>query len=66
VDAIELVSCFDDRGAMVRWCLGLLDRLQALATEHGRFDPDRRTEQLGDLTAVIGRARAFYERVAAS
>ncbi|OZM83684.1 hypothetical protein CFP66_04145 [Pseudonocardia sp. MH-G8] len=54
------------RSDAARWCLGLLDRLQALATEHGRFDPDRRTEQLGDLTAVIGRARAFYERVAAA
>jgi hypothetical protein len=52
------------RAGSARWCLGLLDRLQTLVTEHGRFDPARRAEQLGDLTAVVDRARAFYEEVA--
>ncbi|GAA5125203.1 hypothetical protein GCM10023320_39400 [Pseudonocardia adelaidensis] len=43
----------------------LLDRLQALATEHGRFDPDRRPEQLADLVAVADRARAVCRDVLA-
>ena len=46
-----------------RWCLGLLDGLQELITEHGRFDPVRRAEQLGDLVAVLDRARAVYRAV---
>ena len=32
-------------------------------TEHGRFDPVRRAEQLGDLVAVLDRARAVYRAV---
>jgi hypothetical protein len=46
-----------------RWCLHALDLLEDLARQHGRFDPDRRDEQVGDLIAVIDRARAFYRRV---
>lgn len=52
------------RAESARWCLGLLDGLQDLATEHGRFDPLRRAEQLGDLVAVLDRARTFYDDVA--
>jgi hypothetical protein len=43
----------------------LLDGLQDLVTQHGRFDPARRDQQLGDLLAVIDRARAFYRTAAA-
>ncbi len=46
-----------------RWCLRLLDGLQELVTEHGRFDPARRDEQLGDLVAVLDRARAVYRPI---
>src|SRR5207248_4809987 len=52
------------RADAARWCLDLLDRLEALVTEHGRFDPARRTEQLGDLLAVVTRAREVYATVA--
>lgn len=51
------------RAAAARWCLDLLDGLQALVTEHGRFDPARRAAQLGDLIAVLDRARARYRDV---
>jgi hypothetical protein len=34
--------------------------------EHGSFDPATRTAHLGDLTAVLDQARAFYRRVAAA
>jgi hypothetical protein len=50
------------RPAAARWCLDFLDSLERLATEHGRFapDPDTRAAQLGELVAVLDRARAFY------
>jgi hypothetical protein len=51
------------RPEAARWCLGLLDLLEALVTEQGRFDPARRAEQLGDLLAVIAQARAVYREV---
>jgi hypothetical protein len=51
------------RPEAARWCLRLLDGLQDLVTQHGRFDPARREQQLGDLLAVIDRARAFYTTV---
>jgi hypothetical protein len=54
------------RADAARWCLDLLDRLEALVTEQGRFDPARRDEQLGDLQAVITRARVVYREVLAS
>jgi hypothetical protein len=54
------------RADAARWCLDLLGRLEALVTEHGRFDPARRAEQLGDLVTVIGRAREVYAQVAAT
>jgi hypothetical protein len=53
------------RPEAARWCLRLLDGLQDLVTGHGRFDPARRDQQLGDLLAVIDRARAFYRTAAA-
>jgi hypothetical protein len=46
-----------------RWCLRLLDGLQALAAGQGRFDPDARDRQLGDLVAVLDRARGAYRRI---
>ena len=51
------------RAASARWCLRLLDGLQELAAAQGRFDPDDRARQLGDLVAVLDRARAFYQTV---
>jgi hypothetical protein len=51
------------RPASARWCLRLLDGLQELASDQGRFDPDDRVRQLGDLVAVLDRARAFYRSV---
>jgi hypothetical protein len=53
------------RPASARWCLRLLDGLADIAAEQGRFDPDDRKRQLGDLTAVLDRARMFYREVAA-
>ena len=52
------------RPASARWCLRLLAGLEGLAVEQGRFDPDHREGQLGDLVAVLDRARAFYRAVA--
>jgi hypothetical protein len=52
------------RAHAARWCLDLLDRLEALVTGHGRFDPARREAQLADLLAVITRARQVYANVA--
>ena len=52
------------RPESARWCLQLLDGLQDLVTAHGRFDPADRDRQLGDLVAVLDRARAFYRGVA--
>ncbi|MCO1659534.1 hypothetical protein [Pseudonocardia humida] len=48
------------RAESARWCLAVLDGLRGLVEEHGRFDPGRRAEQLGDLLDVLDRARAFY------
>jgi hypothetical protein len=52
------------RASSARWCLRALDALVALVSAEGRFDPARRREQLGDLVAVVDRARAFYRGVA--
>ena len=51
------------RPEAARWCLRLLDGLAELVAEHGRFDPARRDEQLGDLLAVLDRARTVYRAV---
>ncbi|HYJ76894.1 MAG TPA: CehA/McbA family metallohydrolase, partial [Kineosporiaceae bacterium] len=51
------------RAASARWCLRMLDGVQQLAAEQGRFDPEHRERQLGDLTAVLDRAREFYDEV---
>ncbi len=51
------------RAASARWCLRLLDGVEELAAEHGRFGPGQRERQLGDLIAVLDRARAFYRRI---
>ena len=51
------------RAASARWCLGLLDGLQELAAEQGRFDPEEQERQFGDLVAVLERARSFYRGV---
>jgi hypothetical protein len=41
----------------------MLDGLQSLVTQHGRFDPHNRERQLGDLVAVLDRARQVYRAV---
>jgi hypothetical protein len=51
------------RPASARWCLRLLDGVEELAGEQGRFAPGHRERQLGDLIAVLDRARAFYRSV---
>jgi hypothetical protein len=43
-----------------RWCLDYLDRLQALASEHGRFSHAGQRE---DLVRVLDDARAYYRSV---
>jgi hypothetical protein len=53
------------RAASARWCLTALDGLERLVHEHGRFDPEHREEQLGDLMAVITQARSVYRPQAA-
>jgi hypothetical protein len=51
------------RAASARWCLRLLDGVEELAGEQGRFAPGHRERQLGDLIAVLDRARVFYRSV---
>jgi hypothetical protein len=51
------------RPVSARWCLGLLDGLQELAAEQGRFDPEEQERQFGDLVALLDRARSFYREV---
>lgn len=48
------------RLADARWCLDLLDRLQAFVAEHGHFRPETRAERFADLVAVLDEARTFY------
>jgi hypothetical protein len=49
------------READVRWCLGLLDRVEELVVTRGRFDPEHRDAQLADHHALFARARAVYQ-----
>ena len=51
------------RPESARWCLRLLDELQELAGEQGRFDPERRDRQLGDLADVLDHAREIYRAI---
>ena len=51
------------RASSARWCLRLLDGVEELAGEQGRFGPGHGERQLGDLVAVLDRARAFYRSV---
>jgi hypothetical protein len=51
------------RRADARWCLRLLDRLQALVIEHGHFEPATRDERLADLVTVLDDARRHYRGV---
>jgi hypothetical protein len=51
------------RSESARWCLDMLDGLQSLVTEHGRFDPQHRERQLGDLVAVLDHAREVYHAI---
>jgi hypothetical protein len=53
------------RADSARWCLRMLDGLQQLAIEQGRFDPEDRDRQLGALFEVLDEARRFYRAVAA-
>jgi hypothetical protein len=48
----------------IRWCLRALDLLEQLVRQHGRFDPERRDDQLGDLITVVERARDYYRTIA--
>ena len=50
------------RARDARWCLEYLDRLEALAAEHGRFS---HAGQRKDLVDVLDQARAYYRRVTA-
>ena len=52
------------RAADARWCLDLLDTLEAFVAEHGHFAPETREERLGDLRAVLDEARGFYRAIA--
>jgi spore coat polysaccharide biosynthesis protein SpsF (cytidylyltransferase family) len=52
------------RAADARWCLDFLDALERLAAGHGHFDPATRQAHLGDLVAVLDRARDYYRRIA--
>ncbi|TML36948.1 MAG: hypothetical protein E6G27_18375 [Actinobacteria bacterium] len=49
------------RAGSARWCLDWLNRLEALARAHGRFDTE---DQLNDLLAVLDAARGFYGNLA--
>ncbi len=60
---VEVAGRSVARAESARWCLTLLDGLEGLVREHGRFDPQRRDQQLGDLLAVLDRARAVYREV---
>lgn len=51
------------RSGSAGWCLEMLDGLQELAAEQGRFDPQHRERQLDDLIVVLDRARRFYRSV---
>jgi hypothetical protein len=51
------------RRADARWCLDLLDRLQAFVAEHGHFAPATRDDRLADLVAVLDDARRYYRGV---
>lgn len=53
------------RSADARWCLGVLDSLQALVTEHGHFAADTREERLGEVIATLDQAREYYTDVMA-
>jgi hypothetical protein len=60
---VDVDGCRVARPESARWCLDMLDGLQSLVTEHGRLDPQRRERQLGDLVAVLDRARQVYRAV---
>lgn len=63
--SVEVDGARVARAADARWCLGFLDRLEALVATEGRFDPDRRDARLADHADVIARARAVYAEVLA-
>jgi hypothetical protein len=52
------------RARDARWCLQLLDTLERFIGEHAHLDPATRTSHLGDLVAVLDKARSFYRGVA--
>jgi hypothetical protein len=60
---VDVDGCRVARSESARWCLDMLDGLQSLVTQHGRFDPHNRERQLGDLVAVLDRARQVYRAV---
>lgn len=51
------------RAVDAAWCLDWIDRVEALAREHGTF---HHQHQLDDLVAVLDRARAVYGELTAS
>jgi hypothetical protein len=60
---VDVDGCRVAREESARWCLRLIDGLADLAAEQGRFDPEHRERQLGDLLAVLDRAREVYRAV---
>jgi hypothetical protein len=58
---IEVAGARVARAADLRWCLGLLDRVEQLVAAEGRFDPARRDAQLADHRALVARARELYQ-----
>ena len=51
------------RAASARGACGCSTASRSWPAEQGRFDPGHRERQLGDLVAVLDRARAFYRSV---
>jgi hypothetical protein len=45
------------------WCLDALNRFEQLLTEHGRFDPAHRADQLATYRQLTARARDYYEHI---
>jgi hypothetical protein len=48
------------RRAAAEWCLTLIDGLQRLLTEHGRFAADNRDHHLAAFTDLLDQGRRFY------
>ncbi len=51
------------RAEAAEFCLGLIDGLEKLIAEHGRFDPADRALRLAQYRALLDRGRQYYRRV---